>query len=311
MTPVDRHPADPWQAKPTALLLTASEVGAADAADAVEAAGARVVASLNLSEAVAAIADHGGADLILIEAAGAEADTLDGVLDAISGASAGPAIVIAFAQPQIDLIASRLLTGPVHLLCDPTMAERVAALVLAARGNGPARERDSEAERLRRLNEEVARIAETLARLTRGEGTVDRALLGDRSVAYRARTDDPKAGASDVVAADVRKVIRARRLRDQFFAPGLLEDPAWDMLLDLFAAELERAQVSVSSLCIAAAVAPTTALRWIGRMTEEGLFERTPDPFDKRRAFMVLSDSARTAMRGYWAALQRSGGAVV
>ncbi|MGJ3628472.1 hypothetical protein AB5I41_18845 [Sphingomonas sp. MMS24-JH45] len=41
------------------------------------------------------------------------------------------------------------------------------------------------------------------------------------------------------------------------------------MLLDLFAAELERARVSVSSLCIAAAVAPTTALRWIGRMASE------------------------------------------
>ena len=59
------------------------------------------------------------------------------------------------------------------------------------------------------------------------------------------------------------------------------------MLLDLYAAELEGAQVSVSSLCIAAAVAPTTALRWIGRMTEAGLFVRQPDPFDRRRAFLA------------------------
>jgi DNA-binding MarR family transcriptional regulator len=88
-------------------------------------------------------------------------------------------------------------------------------------------------------------------------------------------------------------------LRDQFFGTALFEDPGWDMLLDLYAAELEQARVSVSSLCIAAAVAPTTALRWIARMTDTGLFERRPDMHDRRRAFMVLSERASEAMRGY------------
>jgi len=64
-------------------------------------------------------------------------------------------------------------------------------------------------------------------------------------------------------------------------------------------AHLERAHVSVSSLCIAAAVAPTTALRWIARLTEAGLFERRPDPFDRRRAFMSLTESGLDAMRRY------------
>lgn len=70
------------------------------------------------------------------------------------------------------------------------------------------------------------------------------------------------------------------------------------MLLDLYAAHLEGTQVSVSSLCIAAAVAPTTALRWIGKMTEAGLFTRQPDPVDRRRAFMVLTERALEGMRG-------------
>ena len=42
------------------------------------------------------------------------------------------------------------------------------------------------------------------------------------------------------------------------------------MLLDLLAARLERERVSVSSLCIAAAVPPTTALRWIRTLTDKG-----------------------------------------
>ncbi|KAK0360107.1 hypothetical protein LTR94_028604, partial [Friedmanniomyces endolithicus] len=80
-------------------------------------------------------------------------------------------------------------------------------------------------------------------------------------------------------------------------------DPAWDMLLDLFAAALEGTQVSVSSLCIAAAVAPTTALRWIGKLTAADLLHRHPDPQDRRRAFVSLSPAARDAMYRYVAAL--------
>lgn len=79
------------------------------------------------------------------------------------------------------------------------------------------------------------------------------------------------------------------------------------MILDLYAAELEGAQVSVSSLCIAAAVAPTTALRWIARMTNTGLFVRRPDPFDRRRAFLGLSVDAHAMMDQYIAALRQSG----
>jgi hypothetical protein len=53
----------------------------------------------------------------------------------------------------------------------------------------------------------------------------------------------------------------------------------------------------VSSLCIAAAVASTTALRWIARMTDTALFERRPDLLDRRRAFMVLSNHVSGGMR--------------
>jgi hypothetical protein len=43
-------------------------------------------------------------------------------------------------------------------------------------------------------------------------------------------------------------------MREQFFGPDLFADPAWDILLDLYAARLEQQRVAVSSLCIAAAV---------------------------------------------------------
>lgn len=105
----------------------------------------------------------------------------------------------------------------------------------------------------------------------------------------------------------IRAMIRARRLRDQFFSGEMFADPAWDMLLDLLLARLEQRTVAVSSLCIAAAVPPTTALRWIKRLTDEGVFVRTADPRDGRRVFIDLSDEAADGMAAYINAIERIG----
>ncbi len=114
---------------------------------------------------------------------------------------------------------------------------------------------------------------------------------------------DAHAPAPPPVTSDaVRRLLRARRLRERFFDAELFADPAWDMLLDLYAARLEGKAVSVSSLCIAAAVPATTALRWIRTMTNGGWFVREADPRDGRRIFIGLSDSAAAAMDGYFAA---------
>ena len=75
------------------------------------------------------------------------------------------------------------------------------------------------------------------------------------------------------------------------------------MLLDLTAARAEHQRVSVTSLCIASGVPPTTALRWIGQMTESGLFQRVEDDADRRRAFIALSDRSADAMARYFAAV--------
>ncbi len=72
------------------------------------------------------------------------------------------------------------------------------------------------------------------------------------------------------------------------------------MLLDLIAARGENVRVSVTSLCIASGVPPTTALRWIGQMTEAGLFERVHDECDRRRAFINLTDRAVDGMARYF-----------
>lgn len=249
--------------------------------------------------------------IILLDAQGVPDQTLAATLYRIDAIAAARQlhIVIGLRQSQIDIVCAGLTASDAQLLCDPDVADWVAALSIAhMAGNTTVlydRVREGEAARLAKLNEEVARIAEVLARLSRNDDGPRRQSIGTAT--------DPRAGfegAPAVVAIkpeDVRKIIRARRLRDRFFGQGVFEDPAWDMILDLFAAHLARGQVSVSSLCIASAVAPTTALRWITKLSEAGLFERQPDPFDRRRAYVALSPRALDGMNRYVLAAREAG----
>ena len=277
-----------------AMLVAAA--GDEDGRTAIAHVGARLIGPFPPEDFVG----PGGADLVLIEAAGIDDDRLAVLLDRAARLDAP--LIVCFAPAQIDLVAAYLIATPATLLCAPTIAERVTALAVALGGEAHRlREGGDDQARLAALHAEIARLAETITRLTREERPA--LPLGGPTLADRRAGFGAEPGARDAPsAAEIRALIRARRLRDTHFGVGLFEDPAWDMLLDLYAAALEGARVSVSSLCIAAAVAPTTALRWIARMTEQGLFVRAADPRDRRRAFMALSPDASAAMARYWAA---------
>lgn len=267
--------------------------------------GASVVGSLDWRGASEGIDTLQGADLVIIATQGASDVHLEALLPELDrlARSTPVRIVVAMTEVQIDLVASLLWGQHVDPLCEPTIAQWVAAIGVAIaplrrdRLRDPARD---DHDRLHRLREELTRIADLLSRLAADDPSSD--AVADRSISYAG----PPATTS-ITAADIRKIIRARRLRDAQFAAGLFEDPAWDILLDLYAAHLEGARVSVSSLCIAAAVAPTTALRWIARLSDSGLLERHPDPSDRRRAYLGLSDNARDRMTRYFAALTQNG----
>jgi DNA-binding MarR family transcriptional regulator len=120
--------------------------------------------------------------------------------------------------------------------------------------------------------------------------------------------EEPTGGFSSRLdsAIDIRAVRRARSLRDRFFNPRLFGDPAWDMLLDLYEAELSQSKVSVTSLAHGSAIPCTTALRWMNALISEGLVERRDDPLDGRRSFVSLSARGSEAMRDYFASLPAS-----
>ena len=97
----------------------------------------------------------------------------------------------------------------------------------------------------------------------------------------------------------VRSILRSRQRRGEFLDTTLFADPAWDILLDLTSAGLERTPVPTSSACAAAQVPLSTALRHVRHLVNSGLVKRWQDRNDKRRTLLALEDSVLEAMTGY------------
>jgi DNA-binding MarR family transcriptional regulator len=155
--------------------------------------------------------------------------------------------------------------------------------------------KNQNAERLLRLSDDMTRIAGTLAQLSAAQPA---------SSGQADPVND--ADLSKVSLGAVRAAIRARRLRSQYFSDELFADPAWDMLLELLSAELSNQRMAVSSLCMAAGVPATTALRWLKSLVEKGLMTRRDDPLDARRVFVELSPHSSRALRSYFAEVYRT-----
>jgi hypothetical protein len=189
-------------------------------------------------------------------------------LEAARGARRG---VISAPVGLIDLIDARAAHAGIEHLCEASEEERLSAIARVARPTEP---------RLHDAGPEPSRLLQP-------------------SPDYAADS----AGPADVPF--IRTMIRARRLRGDYLPAELYADPAWDILLDLMAARLEGRKVAVSSLCIAAAVPPTTALRWIAVLTERGLLRRVADPNDGRRINMELSGETARALGAYVRRAQR------
>ncbi len=172
--------------------------------------------------------------------------------------------------------------------------------------------RDGEFGALHKISDELAAFAQTLARMAEHDDGNRANSVSDRPVSFRpapaaafhpfSRAESNKVAETPPVVdgAALREIIKIRRMRDNHFKAELFADPAWDILLDLMAARLEEKTVSVSSLCIAAAVPPTTALRWITAMTQSGMLVRRMDPDDARRVFIELSQDSSDRLLAFF-----------
>ena len=261
-------------------------------------------------------------DLVLVDCAEASADAL-ALLSRLDmrGGKAGAQLVVSTTMGALDSVFGCFSMSAPQILVDPGRAERIIAIgrVLARVPNLRLREMGEEDRlMLLRLTEQVGQIAERLEQLSPGQREGGGAFRFESPApAWRGEGEDYEAvrDGSDrprlPEAAVLRKLIKARQLRMRFLDAQLFADPAWDILLDLAAARAERQQVCVTSLCIAAGVPATTALRWIGQMVDADLLVRVSDPHDRRRAYIALADSTADALARYFAAVGATELAVV
>jgi len=131
------------------------------------------------------------------------------------------------------------------------------------------------------------------------------ALRGQLSSALRiaeqlSGTPEKPESCQQVCERYIRNMLKLRRNRDRIFGKDIFADPAWDILLELYASALGQYRMSVTNLCDGAAVPNTTALRWIKQLEERGLIVRNPDPMDGRRSFLMLSGEGLEAMNAYF-----------
>ena len=291
-----------YAGSPPILVVATSDSARRRASDVVEASGHRSV-PLGLEEAASRIELQPAASGIWVEvdeSGGALLDRLIDQMEVEARRGRFPSVVSA-PFDQVDSLEARIREPGMELLIDAGPADRATALArmvswTTAKNAGVADDvsRDNSDVRLRQLSDEISRIAATLARLSTGPG------------ASPVEKPEPAAGDAPPVSIEsVRQVIRARRLRARYFDEELFADPAWDMLLDLLQAEIAQHRVPVSSLCIAAAVPATTALRWIKSMTDAGLFKRRADPHDGRRVFVELAPQTSDALRRYFREIGR------
>ncbi|MXP27457.1 hypothetical protein GRI58_01300 [Porphyrobacter algicida] len=168
-----------------------------------------------------------------------------------------------------DVFACLEWSRPI-LLVRPSRAERLVALgeALTRMPGRRLRELDpQDRSTLLKLTQEVGRLAARLEGISSESDMEDQGeRLAASSLSYRAMSHDAQnqrrhARPPLPDPRLVRQIIAQRRLRDELLGAELFADPAWDMLLDLTAARAEHKRVSASTLCIAAAVPATMALR--------------------------------------------------
>jgi DNA-binding MarR family transcriptional regulator len=100
-------------------------------------------------------------------------------------------------------------------------------------------------------------------------------------------------------------VLEQRRLRRKFLPGELFHEPAWDMLLALFASRDDRMPMNIKALVSMSDAPVTTSQRWIEHLHKLKLIDRVTDPTDRRRVEISLSYTGDQQMKAYLRALLR------
>jgi DNA-binding MarR family transcriptional regulator len=99
---------------------------------------------------------------------------------------------------------------------------------------------------------------------------------------------------------------RASSLRRSALGISYFQDPAWDILLLVYLEHLKGRALNVTAACTAGNVAPTTGLRWLQKLTEDGWVERRTQARNRKCVLVILTDQALVRMNALMEAVIQS-----
>jgi DNA-binding MarR family transcriptional regulator len=109
----------------------------------------------------------------------------------------------------------------------------------------------------------------------------------------------PGRPADDIFIELLQKLQRIRNVRRSLDDREIAEESTLDILLDMMSAKLKGQVVTVTSLCAAAGVPQTTALRRIDALERAALVKRVRDEADRRRVNVILTKAGEERVTSY------------
>lgn len=103
----------------------------------------------------------------------------------------------------------------------------------------------------------------------------------------------------------VGQLLHARSIRSDHLPGKLFSDPAWDMLLHLFAAHLGRRSLSEAALFSSSGISAATGERWLIAFSLESLIERSKGAVQQAQPCVALSEKGRRSMDDYFRSMMR------
>lgn len=159
--------------------------------------------------------------------------------------------------------------------------------------------RTGDAQFLRECAERMLRLADELD----NQSDAPTPMIKSQPGLLGSSWDTPKTLSEGDLLERAMSEYRSRQRRCRHLPDELFGEPAWDMLVDLFIAALQRRQISVSSACLASGVPSTTALRWLGQLERMSLVAREASKHDLRVVLVKLTDQCFQTMVAYYSDL--------
>lgn len=98
---------------------------------------------------------------------------------------------------------------------------------------------------------------------------------------------------AETAALEIAQMLLTLRSKlERMFGIGLLSQPVWGILLELYIAKAQSCDVTVGNTCIASSLPMTSALRLCQVLHDRGIVYRERDINDGRRVLLRLSDNA-------------------